>query len=384
MRNLTISFVALVGLAALSSTANAQEVKIGGSLGINFSNNFNKPAGGNTFLYNSKDAQFSLNLAELTVSREATARNRGGFHLRFIDGDVRNALLMPGAFVAEAYGTQLIEAGDKDIRLDVGQYRTFVGSEGLGIDNFISRSFAFQFLTPILGQGVRAGFDLNDSTRVTGSIQNKYSGTGEDNRDLSYALTVDKKLGDASDLRFNLISGRENVGGNNRETNLAGFQYSRQLSDSNALHVDYTLRSGRDAADTRYEATGVKGVLVLGQSNGGALSLRGEYLQQNSADSGILPTLTATPGTKPTLTSIAVSYKLPATSKTVSTVLEYRYDRSNDFFFGASNGLKKDQGTLSIAQVYKFYFTVFVDTSARCIIRCTAFFIKMPLCSLDR
>ncbi|MEY4914902.1 MAG: putative beta-barrel porin-2, OmpL-like, partial [Armatimonadota bacterium] len=143
MRNLTISFVALVGLAALSSTANAQEVKIGGSLGINFSNNFNKPAGGNTFLYNSKDAQFSLNLAELTVSREATARNRGGFHLRFIDGDVRNALLMPGAFVAEAYGTQLIEAGNKDIRLDVGQYRTLVGSEGLGIDNFISRSFAF-------------------------------------------------------------------------------------------------------------------------------------------------------------------------------------------------------------------------------------------------
>ena len=354
MRNLTISFVALVGLAALSSTANAQEVKIGGSLGINFSNNFNKPAGGNTFLYNSKDAQFSLNLAELTVSREATARNRGGFHLRFIDGDVRNALLAPTTYVAEAYGTQLIEAGDKDIRLDVGQYRTFVGSEGLGIDNFISRSFAFQFLTPILGQGVRAGFDLNDSTRVTGSIQNKYNGTGEDNRDLSYALTVDKKLGDASDLRFNLISGRENVGGNNRETNLAGFQYSRQLSDSNALHVDYTLRSGRDAADTRYEATGVKGVLVLGQSNGGALSLRGEYLQQNSADSGILPTLTATPGTKPTLTSIAVSYKLPATSKTVSTVLEYRYDRSNDFFFGASNGLKKDQGTLSIAQVYKF------------------------------
>jgi hypothetical protein len=354
MRNLTISFVALVGLAALSSTANAQEVKIGGSLGINFSNNFNKPAGGNTFLYNSKDAQFSLNLAELTVSREATARNRGGFHLRFIDGDVRNALLMPGAFVAEAYGTQLIEAGNKDIRLDVGQYRTFVGSEGLGIDNFISRSFAFQFLTPILGQGARAGFDLNDSTRVTGSIQNKYSGTGEDNRDLSYALTVDKKLGDASDLRFNLITGRENVGGNNRETNLAGFQYSRKLSDSNALHVDYTLRSGRDAADTRYEATGVKGVLVLGQSNGGALSLRGEYLQQNSADSGILPTLTATPGTKPTLTSIAVSYKLPATSKTISTVLEYRYDRSNDFFFGASNGLKKDQGTLSIAQVYKF------------------------------
>lgn len=354
MRNSTISFVALVGLVALGSTVNAQEIKVGGSLGINYSNNFNKPAGGNTFLYNSKDAQFSLNLAELTVSREATARNRGGFHLRFIDGDVRNALLAPSTYVAEAYGTQLIEAGDKDIRLDVGQYRTLVGSEGLGIDNFISRSFAFQFLTPILGQGVRAGLDLNDSTRVTGSLQNKYSGVGEDNRDLSYGLTIDKKLGDASDLRVNLITGRENVGGNNRETNLAGFQYSRKLSDANALHVDYTLRSGRDAADTRYAATGVKGVLVLGQSNGGALSLRGEYLQQNTADSGVLPTLTATPGTKPTLTSIAVSYKLPASSKTVSTVLEYRYDRSNDFFFGASNGLKKDQGTLSIAQVYKF------------------------------
>jgi len=151
MRKSTTSFLALVGIAALASTANAQEIKIGGSLGINYSNNFNKPAGGNTFLYNSKDAQFSLNLAELTVSREATARNRGGFHLRFIDGDVRNALLVPSTYVAEAYGTQLIEAGDKDIRLDVGQYRTLVGSESLGIDNFISRSFAFPFLTPLLG-----------------------------------------------------------------------------------------------------------------------------------------------------------------------------------------------------------------------------------------
>ena len=360
MRYIYISSLAVIGLSIAASRAQAQEVKIGGSLGINFSSNFNRPSTGNTFLFNSADSQFALNLAELTVSREATARNRAGFKLRMIDGAVRNNLLPSTTYIAEAYGTQLIEAGDKDIKLDVGQFRTMVGGEGLGIDHFISRSFAFQYLTPILAQGVRAGLALNDSTKVTGSIQNKFSGLGEDNRDLTFGITLDKAMGEAADLRLNLMTGRENRGGfgvssgPNRETGLVGLQYSRKLSDTNTLHLDYTSLSGRDAADTRYAATGIKGVLVLGQASGGALSLRGEYLQQNTADAPVLISLAGGAGLKPTLTSIAIAYSLPGASKAVSTVLEYRYDRSNDFLFGAYNGAKKDQGTLSIAQVYKF------------------------------
>jgi len=169
-------------------------------------------------------------------------------------------------------------------------------------------------------------------------------------------------FGEDSSVKVNLATGREPFvlagpnaaqAGVNRTASIANVVYTRAFGEDTSFAVDGTIRFGRDASDKSSDTSGIAAYLTRKLGNGGALAVRGEYLSQSSATAGLLPS--AGGNVKPNLTSITFAYHLPGGTDTSRTIIEYRYDRSNGFVFEKeSNSLKKDQGTLTVGQVFRF------------------------------
>lgn len=368
MRN-RLSFLASAGLIlAATGAAMADDVKVSGQLGLNYTYNFNKPSSrNNSYLFNGKDAQFSVNLAEIKISKEPTADHNAGFVIRLIDGEVadyfKSVLTGGNSNLYEAYGIVTGNFGDKDFRVEAGQWRALTGHEDVGFGDFVSRSYSFALLQPIIGKGVRATWSLDEDTSITGVLQNSFNGTEDGNKDLTFGFQYKRALGEDSSLKVNLMTGREQVDsfvntaqtvGVNREASMANVVYTRAFGENTHFALDGTLRFGKDVDDRSYDVSGIAAYLTRKTGNGAAVSVRGEYLSQNNATSGLLPT-GPDARKKPTLTSITLSYQLPGSTEGTRTILEYRYDRAADFVFEkGSSSLKKDQSSISIGQIFRY------------------------------
>ena len=141
----------------------------------------------------------------------------------------------------------------------------------------------------------------------------------------------------------------------NRQTNVANIVYTNKLSESTAIAIDATMRSGKDAANRTYNATGFTGYLTKTMSNENVLGLRAEYLTQNNATSGILPGYPTAPARKPTMNSITASYELSGAFPGARTLLEFRADRAGGALFpGDKVGtVKQDQTSVTFSQIFK-------------------------------
>ena len=133
---------------------------ITGTVEANYTANFNKPYNGsNTYLYNTNEGQFSLNLADLRISKAATPTSRYGFMVRPIGGEVARRNFNsadysggPGVAILEGYGTILVPMGGKDLKVDAGQFVTHVGYETIeiGTNNFFSPQLPVSVSQPVL------------------------------------------------------------------------------------------------------------------------------------------------------------------------------------------------------------------------------------------
>ncbi len=362
----TLRLFTLLGVAALSvgaAVAADDEIQVGVGLELNYTYNFNRPASGkNTFLFNSREGQFLLNLGEVHVSRPASSTdNRVGFRLSIIDGEVARVLLRDKSYnssnpnVLEAYGSAYVK---DNLLVQFGQFLSNVGMETakVGDGQFFSRSFQYQFLQPIFGAGVRATKSMGDSESWTGSITNRFRGVEETtgNRDLFWGLQYAKTLSEKANVKVNLLTGRESMGAVNRELGVANVVYDRAVGEDTRVGTDLTWRSGKEASNRRYSISGLGGYLTHKLSETRTLGLRGEFLSQSNATAGILPIGTNSIR-KPSLSSITASLELkngalPGTR----TLIEWRIDNAGDPVFASKNGTKKNQNTLTLGQTYRF------------------------------
>lgn len=355
-----------LGISALavgSALAQDDEIKVGVGLELNYTHNFNRPASGqNTFLFNSREGQFLLNLGEIHVSKEANLDNRVGFRLSVIDGEVARTLLRNPAFgatnpnVLEAYGAAQV---NDNWLLQVGQFLSNVGYETVkvGDGQFFSRSFQYQYLQPIYGAGIRATRTVNETTSWTGAITNRFRGVEDSagNRDLFYSLQYAKMLSEISNIKVTVGTGRDDLGsGTNREVSIANLVYNRGISEETKFGTDLTYRTGKEASNRRYNISGVGAYLTHDISEGRTLGLRGEYLSQSNATAGILP-IGNNSVRKPSLGSITASLELKnGAFKGARTLIEWRIDRASDPVFASKNGVKKTQNTLTLGQTVRF------------------------------
>lgn len=378
-------------LVAASPPALAQDtpppVSVTGTLEVNYTANFNSPASGsNTFLYNTNANQFALNLADLRVSRAVAPEQRTGFMLRLIEGEVKRRTFNAGEYgageppnVLEAYVSQLLPLGGRDVKVDVGQFVTHVGYETIevGTNNFFSRNFLFQFPSPFYNAGVRAAFPISPTTTVTGFLYNRYNGAFDPgNSDLAPGFQLAFVPSPKTSIIVNGLTSRENLNGTttpayNKQQSILDLIYSNQLNPTTRLVVEGLYRFGQadDASDNvnqgrsrSYSAFGVAGYGIFTLGGGNVLGLRGEFLNNAQAqDRVVSPIGLAYPNAndaseKVSIGSITASYELRWAQMTnLRTLLEFRYDFAGEEFFpGKSGSPKKSQATLTIGQVFGF------------------------------
>ncbi len=356
--------LAALSVAALASSASAQGVQVGGQLEANYSYNFNKPSTRtNTFLFNTMDGAFTNNLGELSVKR-AVSDKEAGYTLRLITGRIQeyfDATYGTGN-VLEAYGSTKRDLGGKALTLDFGQFLSHIGLEtpDMGSGQFFSKSFNYQFLQPFVHSGVRASFSLGNNMSFMGVLVNRFDGVKDpDNRDLGAGFQLARQS-DSSSWSLNVLTARENVGTSanvvTRDTSVANIVYNNKLSESTSVAVDATVRMGKDIANRTYNVTGFTGYLTKTLGNKNVIGVRAEYLSQDNATTGILPLYATDPTRKPTLTSITGSYELKGAFPGARTLVEFRMDRAGGAIFPGdkATSIKKDQTSLTFAQVFKF------------------------------
>lgn len=384
-----------------SLPANAQDappITVNGVLELNYTANFNQPANGsNTYLYNAKEGQFAVNLADLRIAKAATPTSRAGFFLRLIEGEVRSRNFISGEvnpadpselpFILEAFGTVLLPFGGKDLKVDAGQFVTHVGYEtiDIGTNNFFSRNFLFQFPSPFYNAGVRAAYPLGSKTTLGLFLYNRYNGNNDTgNRDIAPGLQVVQTFSGSSSLVFNFLTSRENLaysgftptapGGapvptmNNKQQSVLDLIYSNQFNPKLKLVVEGLYRFGKNTDDDSYTVAGGALYLIygLGKNN---LSLRAETLSANKVNNPALPTYPIDTNSKPQLGSLTLCYELKSGILPGSrTMFEYRLDFAGKKFFpgkgvsfdqneqgtGTLTDYKKSQSTLTIGQVFSF------------------------------
>jgi hypothetical protein len=189
---------------------------------------------------------------------------------------------------------------------------------------------------------------------LTGIVQNGLSQVDDSTKDLSLGLSYLRAVGEDASLRVSVSTGREATPAGVGSVAVANAVYKRTFADDTTFALDGTLRVVRDIADDSVNTTGIAAYLTRPLGNGGAFAVRGEYISAGSATTGLLPT-GLNPALKPNLASITFAYHLPGATDNSRTILEYRYDRSNDFLFEKGIGAaKKDQGTLTLGQVFRF------------------------------
>lgn len=406
---LALTAASLTALSARPASAQQEQsqqpipgVTISGVLEANYTLNFNKPANGsNTYLYNTKEGQFALNLADLRITKAATPQSRAGFALRLIEGEVRQRNFIAGEanpantselpHILEAYGTFLAPVGGKDLKVDVGQFVTHVGYEtiDIGTNNFFSRNFLFQFPSPFYNQGVRASYPVGSKTTVSAFLYNRYNGANDTgNRDIAPGFQVVQTFSANSNLVFNFLTSRENLAYtgygpgapvnntpfppmNNKQQSVIDLIYSNQFSKSFKVVAEGLYRFGKNSDNESYSVSGGALYGIFTFKNGNVAAIRAETLSSSKVNNPALPTypLSADAGSKPSLGSITASYEFKTgLYPGMRTILEYRYDFAGKRFFpgkGLSapsneeqsefiSDFKKNQSTFTIGQVFSF------------------------------
>ena len=377
MRHLAALIVLLAGGLSVRAEAGAAPaaqatfalpgVTVSGGVEAYYTYNFNRPgSGGNTFLYNFRDAELGLKLADIRIGKAATPASRTGFLVRLIAGDVADISIPPDDYenVLEAYGTLLVPlGGGRDLKVDVGQFVTHVGYETieLGANPNFSGSFLFTFPIPTYNAGVRAAWPIGPATTITGFLLNRFNGTNDPgNREPGYGFQIAHTLSPAATLVLNGLGARENLGvnaagdpaTNNRQQSLVDLIYMNQITPTARLAIEGLYRWGDDAAGAAYDVYGVAGFGAFTLPGGSALGLRAEILALDAPGAGLLAGVPA----DRRLWGLTATYELRSgLLPGVRTLLELRHDRADDpFFAGRNGGLKKNQTTFTLGQAYSF------------------------------
>ncbi len=349
-------------------TAPVPGIVVSGLLEVNYTANINKPISHQNspgYLFNQKEGQFALNLAEIQIAKAATSDSRAGFTVKLIEGEVKrlNFILEDASTsnVLEAYGTLLIPIGKRELKFDAGQFETHVGYETIeiGTNNFFSHNFLFAIPSPFYNAGVRASYPVSPKLTLNGYIYNRYNGrTDNANRDLAPGFQIAYTFSPKASFVLNALGSRENLDpsgaaatANSKQQTVLDAIYTLQTNAKTRFVAEGLYRTGKDLANNSYDFYGFAGYGIFGP-----IGLRAEYLT-DSKNNFILGADPNDPNKKVNLGSVTLSFE-PKTGlfPNTRTILEARYDYSNAKEFSDKDNIngKKNQTTITIGQVYSF------------------------------
>lgn len=341
-----------------------QRTEVSGFVDTYYTYNFNKPAKecttvGGVAVFNClhnfdvTHSAFSLNLAEVALTKVPTADSRGGFR---VDLDYGATAAMVAAFdpggtsiyqhVQQAYASYLAPTGTGSLQFDFGKFVTHNGAEVIETkDNWnYSRGLLFSWAIPYYHTGVRATYAANDKITVMGEITNGWNNVVENNTGKTIGAEVIFKPIPAAAITLNYTGGPEQTDDNDDWRHLfdAVISYTATPQISLLFNYDYA-RDTVGGAKVMWQ--GIAAYLKYQPNAWFALVPRYEWFKDRDGFST---------GVAQTVQDFTLTLEFKHTDGFMSRV-EYRGDMSDQpYFLKNTTETVKNQRALTIGWVYAF------------------------------
>ena len=180
-----------IGMDALGKTTQLQQYKIHGAFALTNSASVRNINNNTGYAFTNQGGSFALNAAEINIRKEASGNEDPGFYFRIMDGEAKQRLLRGGLSLAEVYGFRSVISRTDETKYEIGQFRPLYTYDDIGVDAFVSKSFAFQYMTPVLVRGVRVQKDALNGSKTAFQVHNPLVDGSFVSQQTSLAMTVD-------------------------------------------------------------------------------------------------------------------------------------------------------------------------------------------------
>ena len=341
-----------IGMEALGKTTQLQQYKFHGAFSLTNSASLRNITDNTGYAFTNQGGSFALNSAEISIRKEASGNEDPGFYVRIMDGEAKQRLLRGGLSLAEVYGFRSVISRTNETKYEVGQFRPLYTYDDIGVDAFVSKSFAFQYMTPVLVRGVRIQKDALTGSKTTFQVHNPLVDGSFASQQTSLAMTVDttNEAGTRRRAAFGVTAPHSSAASTSylasltNETPAAGLGLVRMQLQANAAKP-----SGGDY-DASYAAV-IQ--LLTPQRRTGQFGFRLETLSlaPGGVSSSVIGT-TMPSGSAARVGSISLSFITPDLTKKERTVVELRYDAASQAMFAA--GTQRTQVVLSVGHSVVF------------------------------
>jgi hypothetical protein len=244
-----------------------------------------------------------------------------------------------------------------------GRFVTLAGMEVINSAGNLnaSRSGLF-FLQPLLHEGVRASYKINDMMSVTlGAVNRIYAGSESDENNTDLALEAQLALTPAKNLSIYITgyTGNEDTGDGGGDGNSANFRadvldvvVNLNLTDTLYVGLNADYFNFEDATGGHTEVNGIAGYVGMKLTPKTRIALRSEYISSDESD--LLGQNAGDANVRTNTLTLGHAY-----TENLEIVLEGRHDRvsgslDNEVFFPIDAGAENDQYTGTVKAILKF------------------------------
>lgn len=341
-----------IGMEALGKTTQLQQYKIHGAFALTNSASLRNINNNTGYAFTNQGGSFALNAAEINIRKEASGNEDPGFYVRIMDGEAKQRLLRGGLSLAEVYGFRSVISRADETKYEIGQFRPLYTYDDIGVDAFVSKSFAFQYMTPVLVRGVRVQKDALNGSKTAFQVHNPLIDGSFASQQTSLAMTVDttNEAGTRRRAAFAVTAPHSSATSAaymvslTNETPAAGLGLVRTQLQANAGSAAGTGNSTSYAAVIQ---------MLTPQRRTGQFGIRLETLSltPGSLTPSVIGTVMPS-GSTARVGSLSLSFITPDLTKKERTVVELRYDAATQTMFAA--GTQRTQVVLSVGHSVLF------------------------------
>ncbi|MFM7188115.1 MAG: hypothetical protein ACKO14_09900 [Armatimonadota bacterium] len=341
-----------IGMDALGKTTQLQQYKIHGAFTLTNSASLRNITNNTGYAFTNQGGSFALNSAEINVRKEASDNEDPGFYVRIMDGEAKQRLLRGGLSLAEVYGFRSVISRTDETKYEVGQFRPLYTFDDIGVDAFVSKSFAFQYMTPVFVRGFRIQKDALNGSKTSFQVHNPLVDGSFASQQTSLAMTVDttNEAGTRRRAAFAVTAPHSSATSAaymvslTNETPAAGLGLVRTQLQANASSATGTGNTTSFAAAIQ---------LLTPQRRTGQFGIRLETLSltPGSLTPSVIGTMMPS-GRTARVGSLSLSFITPDLTKKERTVVELRYDAATQAMF--ATGTQRSQVVLSVGHSVLF------------------------------
>ena len=341
-----------IGMEALGKTTQLQQYKIHGAFALTNSASLRNINNNTGYAFTNQGGSFALNSAEINIRKEASGNEDPGFYVRIMDGEAKQRLLRGGLSLAEVYGFRSVISRTAETKYEVGQFRPLYTYDDIGVDAFVSKSFAFQYMTPVLVRGVRIQKDALTGSKTTFQVHNPLIDGSFASQQTSLAMTVDttNEAGTRRRAAFAVTAPHSSA---TSASYLASLTNETPATGLGLVRTQLQANAGSSAGTGNSTSYAAVIQLLTPQRRTGQFGFRLETLSMapGAVSSSVIGT-TMPSGSTARVGSISLSFITPDLTKKERTVVELRYDAASQAMF--VTGTQRTQVMLSVGHSVVF------------------------------